>query len=497
MLKVKVSVKNWRANDQKNTGFERILMYKSPSETKNSCIFKIKFTTMKQLNVLFFLLLSALPLISLGQNEGVASGKQTVYVFEIKGDIDPRMNRRVKLALEEASQKEADMIIIHMDTYGGAVNDADDIRTMILESPVPTHVFIDKDAASAGALIAIASDSIYMAPGASIGAATVVVGGTGEAAPDKYQSYMRSIMRSTAEAKGRNPAIAEAMVDENLVIEGVTEAGSVVTFSVSEAIKHGFCEAQVNSVEEIIGLQGLLDYEIIHHEMSTVEQVIAFFLNPVVSGFLILIIFAGIYFELQTPGVGFPILASVIAIILYFIPYYLNGLAANWEMIAFGLGVILILIEIFVIPGFGIFGILGIILVLLGLTLGMVPNEFFDFTFVPTGDLFMALMTVVLAAIIAVSLIFALAPKINQWQMFSRFSLADTQQREAGYTASIYKETLLGREGTAHTRLMPSGKIVIDDEIYDAYSRGEFIDRGEKVMVISTEGTSLRVKKVV
>src|SRR5690606_23748108 len=138
MLKVKVLVKNWRANDQKNTGFERILMYKSPSETKNSCIFKIKFTTMKQLNVLFFLLLSALPLISLGQNEGVASGKHTVYVFEIKGDIDPRMNRRVKLALEEASQKEADMIIIHMDTYGGAVNDADDIRTMILESPVPT-----------------------------------------------------------------------------------------------------------------------------------------------------------------------------------------------------------------------------------------------------------------------------------------------------------------------------------------------------------------------
>ena len=452
---------------------------------------------MKQFAAFLLLCLAMCPLVVFSQDESDSSSGEIVYIFEIKGDIDPRMNRRVKLALEEAGQKEADMVIIHMDTYGGAVNDADDIRTMILESKVPTHVFIDKDAASAGALIAIASDSIYMAPGASIGAATVVVGGTGEAAPDKYQSYMRSIMRSTAEAKGRDPKIAEAMVDETLVIEGVTEAGSVITFSVTEAIRHGFCEAQVGSIEEIIQLQGFSDYEIIRHEMSTVEQVIAFFLNPVVSGFLILIIFAGIYFELQTPGVGFPILASIVAIILYFTPYYLNGLAANWEMIAFAVGVILILIEVFVIPGFGIFGILGITLVLLGLTLGMVPNEFFDFTFVPSGDLFMALVTVVLAAIVAVSLIFALAPKINQWQMFSRFSLADTQQRDAGYTSSVYKNHLLGREGIAHTRLMPSGKILIDDEIYDAYSRGEFIDKGEKVRVISTEGTSLRVKKTV
>lgn len=421
---------------------------------------------------------------------------ETVYVFDIKGDIDPRMNRRVKLALEEAGQKNADMIIIHMDTYGGAVNDADDIRTMILDTKIPVHVFIDKDAASAGALIAIACDSIYMAPGGSIGAATVVVGGTGEAAPDKYQSYMRSIMRSTAEAKGRDPKIAEAMVDEKLVIEGVSEAGSVITFSVSEAIQNGFCEGQVSSVEEIIERQGLTDYQTVEYEMSTAETIIAFFLNPAISGFLILVIFAGIYFELQTPGVGFPILASVIAIILYFIPYYLIGLAANWELFAFGLGVILIIVEIFVLPGFGIFGVLGIVLVLTGLTLGMLPNDLFDFTFVPAGDVFMAVLTVILAAMAAVVLIFTLAPKINQWKAFSRFSLADTQQRLEGYTSSFYSSDLLGKEGVTHTRLMPSGKIMIEDDIFDAYSRGEFIDRGEKIRVISTEGTSLRVKKI-
>jgi membrane-bound serine protease (ClpP class) len=451
---------------------------------------------MKHFNILAFLIFSVLSLNSYGQVEMDSTGGETVYVFDIKGDIDPRMNRRVKLALEEATQKNADMIIIHMDTYGGAVNDADDIRTMILEAKIPIHVFIDKDAASAGALIAIACDSIYMAPGGSIGAATVVMGGTGEAAPDKYQSYMRSIMRSTAEAKGRDPKIAEAMVDEKLVIEGVTEAGSVVTFSVSEAMANGFCEGQVGSIEEIVERQGITDYQIINYEISTVEYIIAFFLNPAISGFLILIIFAGIYFELQTPGVGFPILASIIAIILYFIPYYLTGLAANWELFAFGLGVIFIIVEVFVLPGFGVFGVLGITLVLTGLTLGMLPNDLFDFTFVPSGDFFVALLTVILAAIVAVVLIFTLAPKINQWKAFSRFSLADTHQREDGYTSSFYSNGLLAKEGVTHTRLMPSGKVIIDDEMFDAYSRGEFIDKGEKVKVISTEGTSLKVKKI-
>ena len=172
------------------------------------------------------------------------------------------------------------------------------------------------------------------------------------------------------------------------------------------------------------------------------------------------------------------------------------GLAANWELFAFGLGVILIIVEVFILPGFGVFGVLGITLVLTGLTLGMLPNDLFDFTFVPSGDLFMAIMTVILAAMVAVVLIFSLAPKINQWKMFSRFSLADTQQRLEGYTSSFYSHELLGKEGVTHTRLMPSGKILIEDELFDAYSRGEFIDRGEKIKVISTEGTSLKVKKL-
>ncbi|MBS4072175.1 MAG: nodulation protein NfeD, partial [Algoriphagus sp.] len=202
---------------------------------------------MKNILILFFSISLLIPSVLLGQE-----ADKKVYVFKIDKDIDPAMNRRVKIAMEEAEKLKADLILIEMDTYGGAVTDADEIRTRILESEIPVYVFINKDAASAGALISIASDSIYMAPGASIGAATVVNGVDGAAAPDKYQSYMRSMMRSTAEATGRDPKIAEAMVDEKIEIEGISEAGSVITFSVSEAIQYGFCEGEFDSVDEIL-----------------------------------------------------------------------------------------------------------------------------------------------------------------------------------------------------------------------------------------------------
>jgi membrane-bound serine protease (ClpP class) len=366
---------------------------------------------------------------------------------------------------------------------------------MILESTIPVYVFINKDAASAGALISIATDSIYMAPGASIGAATVVNGTDGAAAPDKYQSYMRSMMRSTAEAKGRDPQIAEAMVDEKLVVDGISEAGSVITFSVSEAIKYGFCEGEYASIDEILEAQNLQNAEIIDYEEDQVEQVISLFLNPAISGFLILIIIGGLYFELQTPGIGFPLLASIIAVTLYFIPFYLNGLAANWEIMVFVVGVILLAVELFVIPGFGVFGILGIICIFGGLVLGMLPNQNFDFEFVPEGDLFGALLTVIIAAVASVGIVFWITPKVNEWGAFKSISLATTQKKSDGYTSSFYPESLNGKTGVVHSRLRPSGRILIDGEMFDAYSRGEFVEQGEKIIVISTEGTSLKVKK--
>jgi membrane-bound serine protease (ClpP class) len=445
---------------------------------------------MNRLLFLFF----ALFFLAIGSTLAQKPGKK-VFTFSIDEDIDPSMNRRVKLALEEAVQQKADVILIEMDTYGGAVTDADEIRTRILESKIPVYVFINKDAASAGALISIACDSIYMAPGASIGAATVVNGTDGAAAPDKYQSYMRSMMRSTAEATGRNPQIAEAMVDEKIVVEGISDATSVVTFSVSEAIKNGFSEGEYTSISAILAAQNLSDAQIIAYEEKTVDSIISFFLNPAVSGILILLIIGGIYFELQTPGVGFPLAAALVATLLYFIPYYLNGLAENWEILAFFCGIILLAVEFFVIPGFGVFGIAGIVLILGGLVLGMLPNQAFDFDFVPAADLFAALLTVILAALASVGLVFWLTPKVNNWGAFKHLTLTTTQESAQGYTATTYATTLKGKIGKVHSRLRPSGRVTIDGEIYDAYTRGELLEPGVQIEVISTEGTSLRVKK--
>ena len=427
---------------------------------------------------------------------GAQQNRKKVFTFAIDENIDLGMNRRVKLAMDQAAALKADVILIEMDTYGGAVTDADEIRTRILESKIPVYVFINKNAASAGALISIACDSIYMAPGGSIGAATVVNGTDGTAAPDKYQSYMRSMMRSTAEATGRNPQIAEAMVDEKLVVPGISDSSSVITFSVAEAIQNGFCEGEYSSVKGILAAQGLQSAEIIAYEEKTVDTIISFFLSPAVSGILILLIIGGIYFELQTPGIGFPLAVAVTAALLYFIPYYLNGLAENWEILAFVIGIILLAVEFFVIPGFGVFGVAGIVLTLGGLVLGMLPNQAFDFELVPASQLFGALLTVILAALAAVGMVFWLTPKVNEWGAFKHLTLASTQDRAQGFTSSTYSEDMLGKIGTVHSRLRPSGKVEIDGEIYDAYSRGEFLDQGESIEVISTEGTSLRVKKL-
>jgi membrane-bound serine protease (ClpP class) len=425
-----------------------------------------------------------------------SADEQKVFLMKIDAEIDPRTNRYSELALEEAEEIGADIIILEIDTYGGAVNDADDIRTRFLELEKPVWVFINKDAASAGALISIACDSIYMTPGASIGAATVVVGTTGQAAPDKYQSYMRSIMRSTAEANGRDPKIAEAMVDQEIEIDSVTEAGKVLTFSTSEAIKNGFCEAEVKSVEEILERNGVENYVLVEFELGIAERIIKLFLNPVVSGILILIIVGGIYFELQTPGVGFPILAAVIAAVLYFVPYYLNGLAANWEIIIFFVGIVLLALEIFVIPGFGVAGISGIVLMVGSLILVMLNNDVFDFTFVNGGEIVAAGLTAMAGLMASILLMFFGGVRLTQTKVFQRISLVDTQQRSEGYTSNFNQQSYLGLKGEAYTVLRPSGKILINDELKDAFTRGDYIEKGKKVVVVDESGTSLKVKEV-
>ncbi len=422
--------------------------------------------------------------------------KPQVMVMEIRDEIDPRMLRQVKLALDHAEKIKADYVIVDMDTYGGVLTDTKEIVDLVMDFKKPIWVFINSDAASAGALISIACDSIYMSKGASIGAATVVEG-DGQQAPDKYQSYMRSIMRSTAEANHRDPRIAEGMVDDRIVIDSIKQAGKVITFTTSEAIKHGYCEAQVESIEEILNRNKIKDYELQRFQLGVTEKIIAIFLNPFISGILILVILGGIYFELQTPGVGFPLFAAITALVLYLVPYYLSGLAEYWEIIALFIGILLLLAEVFIIPGFGVAGITGITLVVVSMVLIMLNNDFFNFEFVPMGDIVMATFATVGGISGGMLLLIFGGARLTDTKAFKRISLNDSQESSQGFSVNSNTQAMMGKKGLAHTILRPSGKVLIEDQVYDAFTRGEFVEKGEPIEVIGTEGVTLRVKKSV
>jgi len=416
----------------------------------------------------FLVLLVAL--LSFSNNAQEDSGPKKVYQFEIKQEIGAPIWRTTKMAMEEAHEIGADLIFINMNTYGGAVDAADSIRTKILQSKIPVYVLIQNNAASAGALISIACDSIFMQPGSTIGAATVV-DQSGEPVPDKYQSYMRKKMRATAEENGRDPDIAEGMVDPDKEIEGLSEKGKVITLTVTEAIEYGFCDGEFQSMAEVLTHSGFGEYEVVKQRLNTTDKIIGWLINPAISGVLILVIFGGIYFELQSPGLGFPIVAALAAATLYFAPLYLEGLAENWEILLFISGLILIAIELFVIPGFGVAGIAGIALTVTALSLAMVGNVGFDFSPVDTSVLVRSFLISAIASSVSVAGSILLAVKLFQTNAFSTLVLNAVQNKAEGYTsASSENAALIGSEGVAYTDMMPSGKVEVNDRVYDAAS---------------------------
>ncbi|MFO7671374.1 MAG: NfeD family protein [Bacteroidales bacterium] len=436
-----------------------------------------------------------------------------VYTFSIMDNIAAPTWRITQEALMEANELGADVIILHLNTYGGEVSAADSIRTKILNSPVPVHVFIDDNAASAGALISIACDSIYMKAGGKIGAATVV-NQTGEQVPDKYQSYMRATMRATAEAHGkdtiisggdtvlvwhRNPAIAEAMVDPRLYVAGISDTGQVLTFTASEAIEHGYCEGIAVNMEDVIRQLGIKDYVLKSYTPSAMDKIIGFLISPIISGILIMIIVGGIYFELQSPGIGFPLIASITAALLYFAPLYLEGMAENWELIIFIVGIILVMVEVFAIPGFGVAGVAGIIAMVIGLTLSLVDNIVFEnpeFSGEGLGILMRSLSLVLVSMLFG--LIFSLwaTRKLLTTTAFSNLSLKSEQQISDGFIGvETEGGTLVGESGTAHTVLRPSGKVMVKGKLFDAKSEYGMIDKGDRIKVIRFESGQVYVVK--
>lgn len=437
-----------------------------------------------------------------------ATGRECkVYTFPINGDIMPAQQRLVSKCLTEAREQETDLVVIRMNTYGGLVNVADSIRTMILNYPTPIWVYIDNQAASAGALIALAADRIYMHPGGSIGAASVV-DQNGQPMPDKFQSFMRATMRATAESHGqvieriengdtirrwwRDPQTAEAMVGRT-VADSTTV--NVLTFTSSEAVKNHFSEGTASSLEKALAQGGVETYTLTEYRPTTLDRLLAWLMNPVVQGIFVMMIVGGIYFELQSPGIGFALVVAILGAVLYFAPLYLEGVAQNWELILFIIGLVLLAVEIFVLPGFGIAGVAGIVAVILGLSFAAIDNDLLRH--LPTGEITVGwILQPILIVIIA-----ATAALIGGLLLSKRFLTGTTPlQRKVVLTAEMAPEqgyvshpqvasVLIGKTAEVAAVLRPSGRVIIDGIYYDAIAEeGQFIPRGKQVIITRFEG---------
>ncbi len=422
-----------------------------------------------------------------------ASDSLTVfYRIRLNQDIEPSSQRLVTLGLEKAREAEADYVLLDLNTYGGAVNAADSIRAAILRYEKPVIAFVNMQAASAGALISIACDSIYMKTGSSMGAATVV-NQASEVMPDKYQSFMRGMMRSTAQANGRDPHIAESM----------TDTANVLTLTPTEAIAVGYCEG-ICETEYEVAQKVVGDNEFIiksmDDDMTWVDRLVQFLLNPLLQSIFMMMIIGGIFVEIRTPGIGLPLVTAIVGALLYFAPGYIGHLVEFWEIALFVIGIVLIGVEIFVLPGFGVCGITGIIAVVVSLAFAMVDNlELFHWD--GTLNLQPIIQPLGLVIISAAAAVFGsvwLVKKLYTTRSFDHIALRQEMKSEEGFTGvESGLEYLVGQTVTVFTDLHSGGKVqTADGRIFEASLRfGGFASKGETLSVISAEQGRLYCEK--
>ena len=287
------------------------------------------------------------------------------------------------------------------------------------------------------------------------------------------------------------------MVDPRVYIPGIVDTGKVLTFTPEEAMKTVIAKVS-ETVAEVLAKTGYENARIEEYKPSWIEKIIGFLVHPVISGLLIMAIVGGIYFEMQTPGIGFPLGVAILGALLYFAPHYLEGLAEHWEILLFIAGLILLGVEIFVTPGFGVAGIAGIALVFLGLVLSLLHNVKFNFEGVNLRNAGIAVFTVFSGVSLGMGLSLYLGDKLFGARRgpFGKLALQKVQEVSEGYV-SIDNSLLLlnGQTGFAKTVLRPSGKVEIGGEVYDAVTSGEFIEKGATVTVIRIEATQLYVEK--
>jgi membrane-bound serine protease (ClpP class) len=436
---------------------------------------------MKTLQKIFILLLLSLSTITPQNNK--------VYFGTIEGDIDLGLAPYVKRIVSEAEVNGASLIIFKINTFGGRVDAATQIKDAIINSKVETIAFIDKRAISAGSLIALSCNQIVMVPGASIGA-TTVVDQAGKKQAEKAQSYMRSEMRSTAERTERRTDIAEGMVDERIEIEGLVDSTQLITLTSKEAMQYGIADTILATMSEVLDYSGNSNAVVIELEVNWGENFIRFINNPIITSILMMVIMVGMFMEIKTPGWGVAGTASLIALALFFGSGYILELVSIMDILLFLIGVALIVVEIFVIPGFGVFGITGIILMIAGLFMGLIT----DFPLIETELLSLAIIQLASSFILSAVMIYILAKMLPKTNIWNNLILKKGIEATSGYTSNKDFNHLIGLSGEALTDLRPSGTAIIEGKRYDVVTQGEYIVRESKIEVLETEGSKIVVK---
>ncbi|HSW29946.1 MAG TPA: NfeD family protein [Longimicrobiales bacterium] len=413
---------------------------------------------------------------------GLSQGPGPVYLVPVTGTIELGIAPFIERSLEEAAAAGAAAVILDLDTPGGRVDAAERISDAIRDSKVPVYAFVNRRAFSAGALIALSTQQVYMRPGSVMGAVTPV-DGTGTKASEKIVSAMRSEMRALAEARGLDPAVAEAMVDEDVEIPGVVAKGKLLTLTTEEAVGLGYAVA----VEDLDGLLVALGQgaaPVVPMSVNWAERVVRFFSNPIVAPFLLSLGFLGLIVEIKSPGFGIAGVAGLIALTLFFGSHLIVGLAGLEDILIFGAGLVLLGVELFIIPGFGLFGVLGGVAVLGGLFMALLGGLPTTPDFTRAG---MVLTTSILIVLVSAWVILRSLPGNSRLARSGVFLLTRTD-RDVGFESAPHRTDLVGREGKAITDLRPSGTGLFGDERVDVVSEAEWIPSGSVIRVVSAEG---------
>ena len=413
---------------------------------------------------------------------GTVQNESTVYRVPVTGEIELGLAPYIQRAVKEATEVGAAALILDIDTPGGRVDAAEIISDALTDSEVPVYSLVNRRAYSAGALIALSTSRIYMRPASVIGAATPV-DGTGTKAPEKIVSAMRSQMRALAESNGLEPEVAAAMVDEDIEIDGVVESGKLLTLTTEEAVEIGYAEA----IEDLDALLVELGHEgatVVTLELNWAERLVRFFSSSLVSPFLLSLGFLGLLIEIRTPTFGLAGTMGLISLGLFFGSNMIVGLAGLEDVLIVGAGLVLLGIEAFVVPGFGIFGVAGVVAILTGLYMSLLGN-------IPTmPDFTRAAWVLTSSMLLLIGSAWALIrtlPSSSRLAESGIFLPAKTTSA-IGYESAEVRSDLVGKYGTAITDLRPAGTALIGDERIDVVSESEWISAGTPVKVLSAEG---------